>query len=643
MPMTPTDEDLLNAFVKSHDEQAFRRLAERYSGLVFHTALRTLNDRTLAEDVAQRVLGVLAKKAAQVARGNAPLPAWLHRTTILEAKSVRRSESRHHRKKEALMRAPADSSDSNDPAWKDALPHLDAAIDTLPEADRHVLLLHFVSEMTFPEIAQRVGKSAAAVQKQSRRALETLQRILGRCGIALSIGALTIGLTAEMAKAAPVLLIPALSSLGKTTTSAIVVKKTTLAALGTTVVLCGIPLARQQASIRELETRFQTTADSSPSGQSRTRSATAAGMSLPERLARDLKARDRDVPRYRGAIEYLDDLDDEAMISLIQETTASPMSSDDRIVLLGMILEALADRDPETGRVSDPEKALNAMMDHLTPDLILGVQQSRGALSGYLRSLSETDGTRALAWFHGHLDQIRAIPEMRGASKEYLEGKMRIGLAYGLIFSNPAEAATILRPLLPNEIFCEFDQLIRSVEPSLRKDAAGFIQVTRELLPEKEANEIIGKLHQIDFDHISGVFARVDMLLAKYEFSPAETEAIIRNAGANEIYQASSSGKLKKAIANYKGWLETRYPEEADKRVGEALGHWAAKWSRTERIYDAMLDYKNMDLNDDAMIALLKSLGPEFGLEKVEKLAGLLSDQEQAAKIVARIKSPASK
>jgi hypothetical protein len=75
MPNTPTDEDLLNAFAKSHDEQAFRRLAERYSGLIFHTALRTLNDRTLAEDVAQRVLGVLAKKGAQVARGNAPLPA----------------------------------------------------------------------------------------------------------------------------------------------------------------------------------------------------------------------------------------------------------------------------------------------------------------------------------------------------------------------------------------------------------------------------------------------------------------------------------------------------------------------------------------------------------------------------------------
>lgn len=81
------------------------------------------------------------------------------------------------------MRAPNDSPHSGDSAWQDALPHLDAAIDTLPEADRHVLLLHFVNEMTFPEIARRVQKSAAAVQKQSRCALENLQRILGKRGV----------------------------------------------------------------------------------------------------------------------------------------------------------------------------------------------------------------------------------------------------------------------------------------------------------------------------------------------------------------------------------------------------------------------------------------------------------------------------
>jgi RNA polymerase sigma-70 factor (ECF subfamily) len=646
MPQTPSDEELLDTFVKSGNEQAFRFLAERYSGLIFHTALRSLNDRMLAEDVAQRVLGVLAKKASQVARSNASLPAWLHRTTILEAKSARRSESRHHRKKEALMRAPNHSSDQDDSVWQDALPHLDAAIDTLPEADRHVLLLHFVNELTFPEIARRVGKSAAAVQKQSRRALENLQRILGKRGVTLSLGILTAGLTTEMVKAAPVLLIPSLgtlSTLGKATTSAIVVKKTTVAAIGTTLLLCGIPLARQQASISDLEAKLKNPTDSPQLVRTTSRRANSTSLSMPARLARDLKAKDSDVPRYRGAVEYIEELGDEALISLIKETAVSTMTSNDRVIVIGTTLETLADRDLETGRYRDPEAALNALMDHLPLEMVAAIQQSGNTLAHFLRSLSEKDGARALSWFQGHLDQIRSIPEMRGASKLQLENKIRIGLSYGLVFSNPTEAVNILRALPSQNLIQEFDQLVRSVEPSLRKDATGFIQVVRELLPETDATELIAKLHQIRYDHIERGFDNVDMLLDRHEFSPAETEAIILQMGANHLYQGVNfPGGLDKAISEYKEWLASRFPQETDRRVGEALGKWIISWGNTEKAYDAILNFRSYGLTDEAVVALLNATGPQLGAEKIQKLASMLTDQELAAGIIDRIKSPAT-
>jgi hypothetical protein len=73
---------------------------------------------------------------------------------------------------------------------------------------------------------------------------------------------------------------------------------------------------------------------------------------------------------------------------------------------------------------------------------------------------------------------------MRGASKTRLENETRIALCYGLVFSHPAEAVNILRPLPSQNIIQDFDQLVRSVVPSLRKDATGFIQVVRELMPE---------------------------------------------------------------------------------------------------------------------------------------------------------------
>ncbi|MGJ8634898.1 MAG: sigma-70 family RNA polymerase sigma factor, partial [Luteolibacter sp.] len=72
MDASQSDEALLESFAASRDEQAFRTLARRYSGLIFHTAIRTVEDRALAEDVGQRVLLALAKKAAQIARGKAP-------------------------------------------------------------------------------------------------------------------------------------------------------------------------------------------------------------------------------------------------------------------------------------------------------------------------------------------------------------------------------------------------------------------------------------------------------------------------------------------------------------------------------------------------------------------------------------------
>ena len=460
----------------------------------------------------------------------------------------------------------------------------------------------------------------------------------------LSLGILTAGLTTEMAKAGPVLLIPALSSLGKSTTSALVVKKTTVAAIGTTLLLCGIPLARQQASISDLEAKLNNTTDSPQLVRTSSRRASPTSLSMPERLARDLKAQGRDVPRYRGAVEYIEELVEETLISLIKETVANPMPINDRIVVIGTALETLAGRDLETGRLRDPEAALNALMDHLPIEMIVNIQQSRGTLTQYLMSLSEKDGTRALAWFQAHFDQIRSIPEMRGASKQQFENEIRIGLCYGLIFSNPAEAVNILRPLPSQNIIQEFDQLARSVEPSLRKDATGFIQVIRELLPEKDANELIGKLHQIHFDYRAGRFRNVEILLEKHQFSPAETDAIIRQAGMNLLEPATLlPGELEKTIPEYMKWLSTLSPDEMDRRVGETLGKMIHSWSRTaDPIYKTMLNYQNLGLNDHAIIVLLDTVGSKFEMEKVETLAGMLADQDLAARIIERIKSPAA-
>lgn len=174
MYASQSDKELLGRFAATGGNEVFRILVDRYSGLVFHTANRMLGNHALAQDVSQRVFVSMAKKAGPIARGDAPLPSWLHRATVLESKTMLRSESRHKRKKEALMNAPVDPHEPADSKWSDAVSQLDDLIELLPASDRDVLMLHFVNDLTFPEIARQLGRTSAAVQKQSRRALGKL-------------------------------------------------------------------------------------------------------------------------------------------------------------------------------------------------------------------------------------------------------------------------------------------------------------------------------------------------------------------------------------------------------------------------------------------------------------------------------------
>jgi len=251
--MTDTDESLLIAFASHRDEKAFRALADRYLGLVFHTAMRRTNQRQLAEEISQNILCALAEKAPSLAKNPDRLPAWLHRATLFESSKAMRAESSHQRRQ--LLQIPDDTAPDAS-AWTDALPHLDAAIETLSDADRRVVLLHFFDNRPFPGIARSLGKSTVAVQKQSQRALEKLARLLRSKGVTLSATALATGLSTEFAKAAP-------ASLQQSATTAVLTGTATYSTTGLTlmfaakskalvpivVLLCALPLALQQVAI----------------------------------------------------------------------------------------------------------------------------------------------------------------------------------------------------------------------------------------------------------------------------------------------------------------------------------------------------------------------------------------------------------
>src|SRR6266487_3248431 len=130
------DFELLRAFARAGDEKALRDVVRRHLDLVFATAMRKVSDTGAAEEISQNVFSALARKAWQFAPDDS-LPAWLHKTALLESKFWLRGELRRRRREETAaelgttMKTPDDQ-----PALNALVPLLDEALLSLRENDR---------------------------------------------------------------------------------------------------------------------------------------------------------------------------------------------------------------------------------------------------------------------------------------------------------------------------------------------------------------------------------------------------------------------------------------------------------------------------------------------------------------------------
>lgn len=644
----PSDEELLRRFIDSGDQRAFRRLVENYSGLVYHTALRCLGNPSLAEDVSQRVLAILASKAAKVARSGAPLPAWLHRTTVLEAKAVARGEARHHRKKEALMHDPREARDAADSVWRDALPHLDAAIDKLPEADRRVILLHYVNELTFPEIGRRLGKSAAAVQKQSRRAVATLQTILGRRGVTLSIGVLAAGLVTEMSKASPVTLGSLSGGFAKTTTLA--VNKTSVAALAATALLCGIPLARQQVALNRLETELagRDHNEVEPRGAPMARQEPSVISDL-RRLAEALRASRTDIVRYLWAVEAVEALPNEALLSTVHKAVEDDLSNFGRQAIFRCVFDTLFERDPEF--------ALSAWVGRV-PAEVIRTGGGFSLIGERLRRYAENNELAALAWFEDHLPTIRRLPGPETWPEETLENHLRVKLGEVLVFSNPAAAVEMLRRVPEDHLRNHLMQFGRLHYQQICKQPDGFVAVAQTLLSEGEAAEafaeVAGRAYYLDGPLMN--FQNFDALLASEGLSDRSRTVLLETAGTTAIGVAlrHGNGSPDPGIEHYRRWIEEHGHADADGLIGAAL----ARLKTQPGGFESACGWLEQGRSDETIIAFVNSLerlhlrdpnrysDSPFStrdVQRIERLAANLAEPDRVGEAMSKIETAESR
>ena len=196
-----SDSDLLRHFADTGDEAAFTTLVSRHAGMVRGVAWRRTQDWATAEEIAQNVFAILARKAGALRHHS--LAGWLHHTAVLEARNAWRKAGRYRDALQHYSHHMTPAPTSADDAWEQLRPHLDEAMARLPEEARHLVVMRYLERRSIHEIAGATGKTAEACRKRLQRSIRLLEALLQRRGLACRTGPALGSLLAAQSLCAP--------------------------------------------------------------------------------------------------------------------------------------------------------------------------------------------------------------------------------------------------------------------------------------------------------------------------------------------------------------------------------------------------------------------------------------------------------
>jgi len=174
---TPDSDHELMLSVREGNLDALGELFERHNGRLFGYLVKLTGDRTMAEDIVQTVFQRMLKYR-HTYRNEGSFTAWMYH--------LARKCAADHRRKSAALPFAADpealSKQADGSPWADenaasvddrAL--LRNALDRLDPADREILLLSRIKELSFAEVAEVLECSAGAARVRAHRALGELR------------------------------------------------------------------------------------------------------------------------------------------------------------------------------------------------------------------------------------------------------------------------------------------------------------------------------------------------------------------------------------------------------------------------------------------------------------------------------------
>jgi RNA polymerase sigma-70 factor (ECF subfamily) len=176
------DEDVrLLQQIAQEDRQAFGVFYDRYSNVLFSTALRILNDRTEAADVTQDVFLQIWNKSGTYDPALGKPFHWA--MTLIRNKAIDRLRSRKRRYEFMEELAGELSGDAFNLVDDDVFSHEKAslirvAVETLPLEQRQAIEMAFLGGMTQEQISQQLQQPLGTIKARIRRGMLKLRENL---------------------------------------------------------------------------------------------------------------------------------------------------------------------------------------------------------------------------------------------------------------------------------------------------------------------------------------------------------------------------------------------------------------------------------------------------------------------------------
>jgi RNA polymerase sigma factor (sigma-70 family) len=185
-----TDGQLLDCFLRNHDEAAFEALVRQHGPMVWGVCRRILVNHHDVEDAFQATFLVLVRRAAAIVPKEM-LANWLYGVAHQTALKARSIAAKKRARETPMAHLPEPAAAGNDP-WNDLRPVLDLELSRLPDKYRVAIVLCDLEGKTRKAVARQLNIPEGTVSSRLATARAMLAKRLARHGVTLSSASLAL-------------------------------------------------------------------------------------------------------------------------------------------------------------------------------------------------------------------------------------------------------------------------------------------------------------------------------------------------------------------------------------------------------------------------------------------------------------------